>query len=105
MSANASSVWITSMSEIGSTLPATCTTFSSLKQRTTLAMAAVSRMLARNWLPIPSPVQARVGHLDHAHVGLDGAERVVLRGDAGLGERVEEGRLAHVGQADDAALQ
>ena len=49
--------------------------------------------------------QARVGHFDDAHVGLDGAERIVLRRDAGLGERVEERRLADVGQADDAALQ
>ncbi len=58
MSASASSVWITSMSEIGSTLPATWITLSSEKQRTTLAMAAVSRMLARNWLPRPSPLEA-----------------------------------------------
>ncbi len=49
--------------------------------------------------------EARVGHFHHAHVRLDGAERIVLRGDAGLGERVEERRLADVGQADDAALQ
>ena len=35
--------------------------------------------------------------------GLDRAERVVLGGDAGLGERVEERGLADVRQADDAA--
>ena len=49
--------------------------------------------------------QPRVGHLDHADVGLDGAERVVLGRDAGLGERVEEGGLADVRQSDDAALE
>ncbi len=49
--------------------------------------------------------QARVGYFDHADVGLDGAERIVLRGDARLGERVEERGLAHVGQPDDAALE
>ena len=42
----------------GSTLPATCTTLSSSKQRTTCAIASVSRMLARNWLPRPSPFDA-----------------------------------------------
>ena len=134
-SASASSVLIVSMSETGSTLPATCTTLSSSKQRTTCAIASVSRMLARNWLPRPSPFdapatrpamstnsttagitfsgfaiaasarEARVGHLDDADVGLDRAERIVLRGDARLGERVEERRLADVGQADDAAFE
>ena len=58
MSASASSVWITSMSSSGLILPATCTTLSSSKQRTTLTMASVSRMWARNWLPSPSPLEA-----------------------------------------------
>ena len=44
-------------------------------------------------------------HLDHADIGLDGAERIVLGSDAGLGQGVEEGGLADVGQADDAALE
>ena len=135
MSASASSVSMISMSRIGSTLPATCITLSSSKQRTTCTMASVSRMLARNWLPRPSPLEApatrpamstnstmagwifcgltmaescgeaRIGHLDDADVGLDGAERIVLRRDAGLGQGVEEGGLADVGQADDAAFQ
>ena len=49
--------------------------------------------------------QARVGHLDHASVRLDGAEGVVLGGNARLGEGVEESGLAHIGQAHDAAFQ
>ena len=49
--------------------------------------------------------QPRVGQLDDADVGLDGAERIVLGRDAGLGQRVEEGGLADVGQADDAAFE
>ena len=49
--------------------------------------------------------QPRIGQLDDADVGLDGAERIVLGGDAGLGQRVEQGGLADVGQADDAALE
>ena len=49
--------------------------------------------------------EPRIGHLDDADVGLDGAEGIVLRGDARLGQRVEQGGLAHVGQSDDAAFQ
>ena len=54
-SARASSVLMTSMSPRGSILPATWTTSSFSKQRTTWAMASVSRILARNLLPSPSP--------------------------------------------------
>ena len=50
-----SSVLMISMSLAGSTLPATCTTSSSVKARTTWAIASDSRMFARNWLPRPSP--------------------------------------------------
>ncbi|MCY1250612.1 hypothetical protein D9M72_642680 [compost metagenome] len=49
---------MTSMSDSGSTLPATWITLSSSKQRTTWVMASVSRILARNWLPRPSPLDA-----------------------------------------------
>ena len=43
-----------------------------------------------------------VGHADHADVRLDRGERVVRREHVVLGQGVEEGRLADVGQADDA---
>jgi hypothetical protein len=49
--------------------------------------------------------EPRIGHFHHAHVGLDGAERIVFRCDAGLGQRIEKGGFTDVGQADDAALQ
>ena len=49
--------------------------------------------------------EARIGHLDDADVRLDGAERVVLGRDAGLGQGVEESGLADVRQAHDAALE
>jgi hypothetical protein len=49
-------------------------------------------------------LEARVGHRHHAHVRVDGAERVVGRGDARLGQRVEERGLADVRQAHDAAF-
>ena len=55
MSARMSSVLMVSTSLSGFTLPATCTTSGSLKKRTTSQIASVSRMLAKNWLPRPSP--------------------------------------------------
>ena len=50
-------------------------------------------------------IQARVGHWHDAAVGFDGAEREVLGRDPGFGEGVEQGGLADVGQADDAAVE
>lgn len=47
-----------SLSRTGSTVPSTCTTLSSSKQRSTWMIASVSRMLARNLLPSPSPLLA-----------------------------------------------
>ena len=43
--------------------------------------------------------QTLVGHGDHAHVGLDRAERVVAGFGARFGYRVEQCGLAHVGQS------
>ena len=57
-SARANSVLMVSISLNGSILPATCTMSSFSKQRTTWPMASVSRMLARNLLPKPSPLLA-----------------------------------------------
>ena len=53
-----SSVLMVSISDMGLTLPATWTISSFSKQRTTCAMASVSRILARNLLPNPSPFAA-----------------------------------------------
>ncbi len=49
--------------------------------------------------------QTLVGHADDAHIGLNGAERVIFRRDFSSGERVEQRRFADVGQADDAAFE
>ncbi len=46
------------MSCSGSTRPSGWTTPSSVWARTTWTIASVSRMLARNWLPRPSPLWA-----------------------------------------------
>ena len=92
----------------GRSCPATCTMSSFTKQRTTCAIASVSRMCARNLLPSPSPFEApatrpamstnstvvgqhllrlhdlgqrlepRVRHRHHADVRVDRAERIVL---------------------------
>ena len=57
-SESASSVLITSISSAGSTLLLTWMILSFSKQRTTWPIASVSRMLVRNWLPRPSPLDA-----------------------------------------------
>ena len=131
-SARISSVWIVEMSEAGFTSPSTWVTSSSRKTRVTWQIAADSRMWERNLLPRPSPSEAPatmpamstnstvagstlaepntsascgsrvVGDADHADVRLDGGERVVRREDVVLGQGVEEGRLARVGETDDA---
>src|SRR6185503_5723071 len=50
-------------------------------------------------------LQARVGHRHDADIGLDGAERVILGRNRGLGKRIEQRGLADVGQAHDTALE
>ena len=45
--------------------------------------------------------QPIVGYADHAHVRLDGREGVVRRQHVVLGQGVEQGRLARVGETDD----
>ena len=57
-SASISSVSTISASRTGSTEPETCVTSASSMQRSTWAMASTSRILARNWLPSPSPLLA-----------------------------------------------
>ncbi len=131
-SARISSVWMVEMSLAGLTSPSTWVTSSSRKTRVTWQIAADSRMWERNLLPRPSPCDAPATmpamstnstvagstlalaeHLrelrqpvvrdpDHADVGLDRRERVVRREDVVLGQSVEEGRLARVGESDDA---
>ena len=130
----ASSVSIVSMSAAGSTRPSGWMTFSSWWVRTTCSSASVSRMLARNLLPRPSPllragdepgdvveldrvrdevrgaddprhrVEALVVHGHDGDVRLDRRERVVRRIRAGLAERVEQRGLACIGHPDDADL-
>ena len=46
-------------------------------------------------------VQPCVRHSHHAHVGLDGAERIVGALSPSVGDGVEQGALAHVGQPYD----
>ena len=51
-------------------------------------------------------VQPLVRHRHPADIGIDGAERVVRRRRCrGRGQRIEQGRLADIRQADDATLE
>src|SRR5467141_1787225 len=47
--------------------------------------------------------QARVRHGDHAEVWINGTERIILGRYLCARERVEQGRLADIGQTNDAA--
>jgi hypothetical protein len=58
MSASISSVSTVSASRNGSTEPSTWVMSPPSKQRSTWAIASTSRILARNWLPRPSPLEA-----------------------------------------------
>mmetsp|Transcript_10478 Transcript_10478/g.26022 ORF Transcript_10478/g.26022 Transcript_10478/m.26022 type:complete len:202 (-) Transcript_10478:146-751(-) len=107
-SASASSRLMTSMSSSGLTLPATWMMSSSSNVRTTCTIASVSRMLARNWLPSPSPLDAprtRPAMSTNSNVvGMRSLEpemldRICRRGSGTvtmpvLGSMVQKGKLA-----------
>ena len=60
--------------------------------------------LAGSLEDLVEPVEPRVGHGDDAQVGFGRGERVGGRRRVGVGQRVEQGGLADVGQTDDAEL-
>ena len=52
-------------------------------------------------IEVGKPAQPLVRHADHAYIGVDGAEGVIVRRHAGVGDGVEQGRFAHIGQTHD----
>ena len=50
-------------------------------------------------------IEPRVGHGDHADIGIDRAERIIRRLGLSGGERVKNGRLAHIGQSYDTDVE
>ena len=50
-------------------------------------------------------VETRIRHLNDPDIGFNRAKGIVLGRDAGLGQRVEQGRFTDVGQAHDATFQ
>jgi len=50
-------------------------------------------------------LQPRIRHFDDPDVRLYRAKRVVLRRNAGLGQRIEQGGLADIRQTDDSAFE
>ncbi len=127
-----SSVSTSSASATGSIRPSGCGTPPASCARTTWQIASVSRIAPRKRFPktlaggrpaheprdVPELHRLRhdlrraerlgdrleplVGHRDDGDVRVDRGERVVASLGAGLGEGVEQGRLARVRQADDA---
>ncbi len=61
-----------------------------------------SRGLFVGFVQFRQLVQPLVRYGYHAHIGVDGTEGVVGAFCAGVGNGVEEGGFAHVGQADNA---
>ena len=53
---------------------------------------------------IAQPLQPLIGHGNHAHIGVDGAEGIVVGGNTGIGDGIEQSGLAHIGQTDDTKL-
>ena len=50
---------------------------------------------------IAQPLQTLIGHGNHTHIGVDGAESIVVGGNTGVGDGIEQSGLANVGQSDD----
>ena len=50
---------------------------------------------------VGQPLQTLVGHGNHTHIGVDGAEGVVVGRNAGVGDGIEQSGLAHIGQTND----
>ena len=50
---------------------------------------------------IREPVQPLIGNGNHAHVGVDGAEGIVVRRNTCVGNGIKEGGLAHIGKTHD----
>ena len=50
---------------------------------------------------IGQPVQPLIGNGNHAHVGVDGAERIVVSRNACIGDGIKQCGFAHIGQTDD----
>ena len=69
---------------------------------TTRTAAGMIFSVLMNWLMTLQPL---IRHGDDADVGLDGGKRVIRGQRAGGGQRVKEGALADVGQADDSDFQ
>jgi len=56
--------------------------------------------LAENEVNDPGqPGKPLIRHGNHAHIGVNGAERVIVRRDACVCDRVEQGGLAHIGKS------
>ena len=49
--------------------------------------------------------EPRIRNLDDADVRFDRAEGIIFSCNSSLGQRIEDGGLAYVGQSDDAAFQ
>ena len=52
-------------------------------------------------MQLGKPGKPLIRHGNHAHIGVDGAERIVVRRHTGIGNGIKQSGLAHIGQAYD----
>jgi hypothetical protein len=50
---------------------------------------------------VSKPLQTGIGDIDNAYIGVDGAESIVICGDACIGNGIKEGGLTHIGKTYD----
>ena len=50
---------------------------------------------------VGQPLEPLIRYGHHAYIGINGAERVVVRGDSRVGDGIEQGRFTHIGKTDD----
>ena len=47
------------------------------------------------------PVKPFIGNGNHTHIGVDGAECIVVGRDTGIGDGIKQSGFAHIGQTND----
>ena len=52
-------------------------------------------------MQLRQPGKPLIRHGNHAHIGVNGAERIVVGGNTGIGNGVKQSGLAYIGQTDN----
>ena len=55
-------------------------------------------------MEISQPVQPLIRHGNHTHIGVNGAESIIIRRNTCVGNSIEQSGLANIGQSHDTQL-